>query len=299
MNSQGYGKPNMAAYFFLVLQLTTFFLWWVNTFPYWKFSDTIMAKKLLEHVFPSWRICFTICSDQGIHFTGQIIYCCCSVAQSCLTLSNPMECHTPPGFPVLHHLLQFAHSYPLSQRHHPTILSSVIPFSSCLRYFPASGSFLMSRLFTSGGQSIGASASALVLIQDLNNISNIQDWFPLVFTGLISFLSKGLSSVFSNTTVQKYQCSAFFMVQISHIYVTTGKTIALTRQIFVSKVMSLLFNILSKFVIAFLPREQVSSNFMAAVTICSDFGSQENKVCHCFHCPCLFAMKWWDQIPWS
>ena len=111
LNSQGYGKPNMAAYFFLVLQLTTFFLWWVNTFPCWKFSDTIMAKKLLEHVFPSWRICFIICSDQGIHFTGQIIYCCCSVAQSCLTLSNPMECHTPPGFPVLHHLLQFAQTH--------------------------------------------------------------------------------------------------------------------------------------------------------------------------------------------
>ena len=85
---------------------------------------------------------------------------------------------------------------------------------------------------------------------------NIQDWFPLGFTGLISLLSKGLSRVFSNTTVQKHRCSAFFMVQLSHLYMTTGKTVALTRQIFFGKVMSLLFNMFSKFVIAFLPRSR-------------------------------------------
>ena len=82
---------------------------------------------------------------------------------------------------------------------HPTISSCIIPFSSCLQSFPASGSFLMSRLFTSGGQSIGASASALVLPM------NIQDWLPLGFTGLISLQSKGLLGVFSNTTVKKHQ----------------------------------------------------------------------------------------------
>ena len=75
--------------------------------------------------------------------------------------------------------------------------------------------------------------------------------------------------------------SAFFTVQLSHPYMTTGKTIALTRWTFVGKVMSLLFNSLSSFVIAFLPRSK-SLNFMAAVTICSDFGAQETKVCHCF-----------------
>ena len=75
--------------------------------------------------------------------------------------------------------------------------------------------------------------------------------------------------------------SAFFTVQLSHPYMTTGKTIALTRWTFVGKVMSLLFNSLSSFVIAFLPRSK-SLNFMAAVTICSDFGAQESKVCHCF-----------------
>ena len=73
------------------------------------------------------------------------------------------------------------------------------------------------------------------------------------------------------------------MVQLSHPYITTGKTIALTRWTFVSKVISLLLNMLSRFVIAFLPKEQASFNFMAAVTDCSDFGAQENKICNCFH----------------
>ena len=79
-------------------------------------------------------------------------------------------------------------------------------------------------------------------------------------------------------------CSAFFIVQLSHPYMTTGKTMALTRQTFVDKVMSLLFNMLSRLVITFLLMSKASFNFMAAVTICSDFGAQENKVSHCFHC---------------
>ena len=82
------------------------------------------------------------------------------------------------------------------------------------------------------------------------------------------------------------------MVQISYLYVTSRKIIALTIQVFVSKVLSLLFNMVSRFVIIFLPKEQVSLNFMVSVTICRDFGAQENKVCHCFHfSPHLFAMK--------
>ena len=79
------------------------------------------------------------------------------------------------------------------------------------------------------------------------------------------------------------QCSVVFRVQLSHPYMTTGKTIALTRWTFVGKVMSLVFNMLSGFVIAFPPRSKCL-NFMAAVTICSDFAAQENKVSHCFHC---------------
>ena len=92
-----------------------------------------------------------------------------------------------------------SNSCPLSQWCHPIISSSVVLFSSCLQSFPASGSFPISQFFTSGGQSIGASASALVLPM------NIQDWFPLGLTALISLKSKGLSRVFSNTTVQKHQ----------------------------------------------------------------------------------------------
>ena len=91
-----------------------------------------------------------------------------------------------------------SNSCPLSQWCHPAISSSIVPFS-CLQSFPASGSFLMSRLFTSGGQSIGASASASVLP------TNSQDWIPLGLTGWVSLQSKGLSRVFSNTTVHKHQ----------------------------------------------------------------------------------------------
>ena len=119
---------------------------------------------------------------------------------------------------------------------HPTISSSVIPFSSCPQSFPASGSFQMSQLFASGGQSIGVSALASVLPM------NTQVWPPLEWTGWISLQSKGLSRVFSNTTLQKHQ---FFGAQPSsqsnsHPYMTTGKTIALTRRTLVGKVMSLL-----------------------------------------------------------
>ena len=95
---------------------------------------------------------------------------------------------------------------PLSRWCHPTSSSFVIPFFSCLQSFPTSGSFSMSQFFASGGQSIGASASASVLPMD------IQNWFPLGLTGLIFLLSKGLSRVFSNTTVQKHQ---FFCAPLS------------------------------------------------------------------------------------
>ena len=114
---------------------------------------------------------------------------------------------------------------------HPAISSSVVPFSSCLQSFPASGSFPKSQFFSSGGQSNGASAWASVLT--VNN----QDWSPLGWTGLISLQSKGLWRVPSNTTVQKPQ---FFSTQLSlwfnsQPYMTTGKTIALTRLTFVGK----------------------------------------------------------------
>ena len=133
-------------------------------------------------------------------------------------------------------------SCPSSQWCHPTTSSSVLPFSSCPQSFPASGSFPISWFFGSGGQSIEASALASVLPM------NIQDWFPLGWTGSISWQSKGLSRVFSGTIVQKHQ---FFSAQPSFwpnspiCAWLVEETIALTIQTFAGKMMSLLFNTLS------------------------------------------------------
>ena len=144
----------------------------------------------------------------------------------------------------------YSNSCPWSCWCHPTILSSVISFSSCLQSFWASGSFPVSQLFTSGGQSIGVSASASVPSM------NTQDWFSLGWTGWISLKSKGRRSLpqHHSSKASVLQCSAFFVVQFSHPYMMTGKTIALTRWTFVDKVMSLFFNMLSRLVIAFLSR---------------------------------------------
>ena len=189
----------------------------------------------------------------NIFFSFPIVFCLlllliCSVVSNCLQphgLQHAMLlCPSPTP-------RAYSNSRPLSRWCHATILSSAVPFSSCLQSFQASESFLKSQLFTSGGQNIGVSTSASVLPM------NIQYWFPLGWTSWISLLSKGLSRVFSNTTVQKHHflgTRAFFIVQLSHPCMTTGKTIALAIQTFVSKVMSLLFNTLSLFVIAFLPR---------------------------------------------
>ena len=177
-------------------------------------------------------------------------FCCCSVTKSCPTLCDTMDCSTW-GFSVLHYLPEFDQTHvPLSQDaiqpSHP--LSPPSPFA-----FPASGSFPVSQFFTSDDQSTGVSASTSVLPM------NIQDWFSLGLTGLISLQSKGLSGVFSSTTVQKCQ---FFSAQPSlrsnsHIHTwLLEKIIALTRWTFVGKVMSLLLNMLSRFVIAILPRSK-------------------------------------------
>ena len=146
----------------------------------------------------------------------------------------------------------YSNSCPSSWWCHPTISSSVIPFSSCLQSFPESGSFQMSQLFESGGQSIGISASASVLPM------NTQDWSPLGGTGWISLQSKGQGRLLQHYSSKAsiLRCSAFFIVQLSYPYTTTGKTIALTRRTFVGKVMSLLFNMLSRLVITFLPRRK-------------------------------------------
>ena len=145
-------------------------------------------------------------------------------------------------------------SCPLSWWCYLTISSSATFFSFCFQSFPASGSFPMSQLFTSGGQSIGTSASASVLPM------NIQHWFPLGLTGLISLQSKGLWRVFSGTTIRKHQFFSthpFLVTKFSYLYMTKGKTTALILWTFVSKVMFLLFNTLTRFIIAFLTRSAI------------------------------------------
>ena len=158
--------------------------------------------------------------------------CCCSVTQSCLTLWDPHGQAHPCPSPSPRVCLN---SRPLSQWCHPIISSSFIPFSSCLQSFPASGSFPINWVFMSGGQSIRASTLASVLSM------NIQDWFPSGWTGLIFLLSRVLSIVWQQHSSKApiLWCSAFFTVQLSHPYMITGKTIALTIWTYVGKVMSL------------------------------------------------------------
>ena len=173
-----------------------------------------------------------------------------SVAQSCPTLFNPIDCSIP-GFPVRHQLPAFIKLMSIESVMPSIISTSVVPFSYCLQSCPASGSFPMSQFFASCGQIIRVSPSASVLPM------NIQDWFPLGWTGWISLLSKGLNSLQHHSSKASIlQHSAFFIVQLSHPYMTTGKMIAMTRRTLVGKVMSLLFNKVSRLVIIFLPRSK-------------------------------------------
>ena len=160
-----------------------------------------------------------------------------------------MDCSTP-GFPVLHQLLEFTqtHVHQVSdaiQPSHP-LLSPSLPAFNLSQY---QGLFQWVSQFFTSGESIGVSASASVVPM------NIQDWFPLGWTRWISLQSKGLSRVFSNIKF-KSMCSVFFIVQLLNPYLTTGKSIALTRRTFVGKVMSLLFNLLFRLAMAFLPRNK-------------------------------------------
>ena len=178
----------------------------------------------------------------------------------------------------------YPNSCPLSWWCHPAISSSVVPFSSCPQSLPASESFPMNQFFPCSGQSIGVSASASVLPM------NTQDWSPLGWTGWISLQSKWLLGLQSSLW-----CLAFFTVQLSHPYMTTGKTIALTRQTrlwFVGKVMSLLFNMLSMLLIISLPRSKrlLISWLQSPSAVILE--PPQNKVSHCFHCIPIY-------FPWS
>ena len=179
-----------------------------------------------------------------------------SVAQSCLTLCNPMNC-SMPGLPVHHQLAE------LTQTHVHWVsdaISDINHFILCRPRLLLPSIFPSIRVFYNEWvlrircpkySRVSPLASVLPM--------NIQDWFPLGWTGWISLQSKGLSRVFSNTTIQKHQffgAQLSFMVQLSHPFMTTGKTKALTRWTFVGKVISLLFNMLSRLVITFLPRNK-------------------------------------------
>ena len=175
-----------------------------------------------------------------------------SVAQSCPTLRPHELQHTRPPCPSPTPRVH-PNSCSSSQWCHPAISSSVVPFSFCPQSLPASESFPMSQLFTWGGQSTAVSALASFLPK------KSQGWSPSEWTGWISLQSKGLSRVFSNTTVQKHQFFGTKPSSQSNFHIHTWpqeKTITLIRQTFVGKVMSLLLNMLSRLVITFLPRSK-------------------------------------------
>ena len=175
-------------------------------------------------------------------------------------MSSSLQPHgfSSPGFPVLHYFPEFAQTH--VHWCHPTISSSVALFSSCSQSFPASRSFPMSHLFASGSQSTVASASASVLPM------NIQDWFPLGLTVMISLLTKGtLKSLLQHHPSKAWilRHSAFFMVKLSHLYMTTGKTIALTTRTVVGKVIpQLVLSMYSPDVSQILP---LSSDFILLI----------------------------------
>ena len=195
----------------------------------------------------------------SVHFTFS------SVAQSCPTLCDPMGCSTP-GFPVHHQLLELAQLKSIESVIPSNNLILCCPLFLLPSIFQASGSLPISQLFASRGQSIGTSALTSVLSMNI------------------------LQHHSSKTSIP--QCSAFFMAQLSHPYMTTGKTIALTRWTFVSKVMSLLFNMLSRLVIAFLPRSKCILISWLQSRSAVILEPPKDKICHCFHCFLTY-------LPWN
>ena len=207
------------------------------------------------------------------------------VTHSCLTLCDPMNCSTP-GLPVHHQLPEFTQTHVLwvgDAIQQTYSLSSLSP--PVLNRSQHQGLFKWVSLDIRWPKYWSFS---------FNNQSF--QWTPrtdlLAVQGTLKSLLQHHSSKASIL-----QCSAFFIVQLSHPYMTTGKTIALTRWTFVGKVMTLLFNTLSRLVLP--SKEQASFNFMVAVTICSDFGVPQNSQLLFPLFPHLFATKWWDRMPWS
>ena len=219
-----------------------------------------------------------------------------SVAQSCLTLQpHGMQQARPPCPSPTPRV--YSNSCPLSQWCHPAISSFVIPFSSRLQSFPASESFQMSHFFSSGGQNIGVSVSASVSPSSEYSglISFRMDWLDLfAVQGTLKSLLQHHSS---KASILWH--SVFFIVELSHPYITTGKTIDLTRWTFAGKVMSLLFNILSRLVVTFLPRSKHLLISWLQSPTAAILEPQKIKSDTVSTFPHLSPMKWWDQMPWS
>ena len=221
----------------------------------------------------------------------QLLVQFCSVQFSRSVMSNSLRPHElqPAGLPCPSPTPRvYSNSCPSSRWCHPAISSSVAPFSSCPQSLPASKSFPMSQLFAWGGQSIEVSDSISPSNEHPGLISFTMDWLDLTavqgtFKSLLQHHSSKASILWH---------SAFFTVKLSHPYMTTGKTIALTRWTFVGKVMSLLLNMLSRLVITFLPRRKrlVSSWLQSPSAVILE--PPKNKVWHCFHCFPIY-------FPWS
>ena len=205
----------------------------------------------------------------------------------------PMDCSTP-GLPVHHQLLEF------TQTHVHWVCDAIQPSHPLLSPFAPALNLSQHQDLFKGVNSLHQVAKVLEFQLQHQSFQ----WTP----GLTSFrmdwldlpaVQRTLRSLLQHHSSEAsiLQCSAFFTIQLSHPYMTSGKTIALTRRTFVGKVMSLFFNMLSRFVIAVLPRSK--NIFMAAITICSDFGAPQNSQPLFPLFPHLFLMKWWDQMPWS
>ena len=236
---------------------------WCTPFPIWK-QPIVSSPVLTVASWPAYRFPRRQVRWSGIHISWQIFQ---FVVIHTKTFSSVQFSHSVVSDSLRSHESQharppcpsqtpgvYSNSCPSSQWCHPAISSSVIPFSSSPQSFPASGSFPTSQVFTWGGQSTGVSASASVQGHPGHPglISFRMDWLDLL--AVQGTLKSLLQHHSSKTSI--FRCSAFFTVQLSHLYMTTGKTIALTRQTVVGKVMSLLFNMLSRLVITFLPRSK-------------------------------------------
>ena len=258
-----------------------------------QFASPNISKLLSPFVAPSLPLPHPLCP--------QVCSLCLhlhSVQFSCSVVSDSLWPHglqhtRPPCPPPTPRAC--SNSCPLSQWCHPTISSSVVPFSSWPHSFPASGAFQMSQLFASGGQYWSFSFNISPSNEYSGLISFRMDWLDLLAVqGTLKSLLQH-----HNSKASVLWHSVFFIVQLSHPYMTTGKTIALTIRTFVAKVTSLLFNMLSTMVITFLPKSKclLISWLPSPSAVILEPPKISSVTFPLF--PHLFAMKCWDQMPWS